>query len=649
MGTNRRRARPPKRRGATREHPKRRSGVDGLDSLDLENQPLIAMLREALRSPDRWAFPTAVGALLVVTEDPVGDTDPGADPVDSAARGTFSRGDLIESFLGVDIAETTAALHVLAPLLEDEFTAARIRRTLQTRRQPVPAMLRELGDVVPTEAMVATHPLGDGDNVGIGLRHPDGSHSTFMVYVDHNLGTVVKDAFAVDRSLPQIVDQMLDIGADDGMTVAPIDLAAVRARLVPAIDLGGAVDVPWAGDTWPGCRPLLNLVVVKMPGDVPEQELPSPEDDPHSALVEAFLGSEHGAGLDPDPLGDDAVLVKFLAGFATFVTGGDPMRWSPTNVEILLTDWFVENVFLDDEVARGLPAVLRAFIRYCHQERGLATRWTIETLQAVDRWEPEFLADLEDPDNARHRQQGREVVSMVADPTGYLLGMLAEHVGGLDALEDLDATPLPDEPLDLTGVPEDLHDLVRQIAGLLDGCADALFDTEFRTACRRFLARAARGGPGVFRRRAKASNTAAAVAWLIGKANDLVATAGGVPAGELTRHFGVAGHNSARAQALLAAYGAGPQPSSAGSVLLADPSCLTSEFRAELVRHRDVLSGLVDEDWPFGPDGVFDDGLFDGSGPYSLSSALEPAEDAPTLFDHPSLRRRPPRLTTDDS
>ncbi|TWD16791.1 hypothetical protein [Marihabitans asiaticum] len=40
---------------------------------------------------------------------------------------------LLESFLEVDIAETTALLHLAAAVTEDELTAMRIRRVLEQR------------------------------------------------------------------------------------------------------------------------------------------------------------------------------------------------------------------------------------------------------------------------------------------------------------------------------------------------------------------------------------------------------------------------------------------------------------------------------------------------------------------------------------
>ena len=83
----------------------------------------------------------------------------------------------------------------------------------------------------------------------------------------------------------------------------------------------------------------------------------------------------------------------------------------------------------------------------------------------------------------------------------------------------LDEMPLPDEDFDWTGIPEEIRPAVQAILEQCDGCADALFDVEHRTAMRRFLARAARNDPKVFARKGSPVRGAAAVAWVITTGN----------------------------------------------------------------------------------------------------------------------------------
>jgi len=101
---------------------------------------------------------------------------------------------LVESFAGVVLPETTALLAALAELGPDEVTRARARRVVAGRPHPLPEWLARLGEALVYRAVESTHVLGDGENVLLGARLR-GHELTAVIYIDHNLGTVVKDAF----------------------------------------------------------------------------------------------------------------------------------------------------------------------------------------------------------------------------------------------------------------------------------------------------------------------------------------------------------------------------------------------------------------------------------------------------------------------
>ena len=124
-----------------------------------------------------------------------------------------------------------------------------------------------------------------------------------------------------------------------------------------------------------------------------------------------------------------------------------------------------------------------------------------------------------------------------------MLDTLREAVGGEKALDALDAEPLPDEPFAWDAVPPDVHDRVGEVLDLVERCCAELLDAEYRTACRRLLADVAAGDPEIFRRRGR-GETAAAVCWIVGKANALFdPTAPGptMQVKQLMEYFGVAG------------------------------------------------------------------------------------------------------------
>ena len=108
------------------------------------------------------------------------------------------------------------------------------------------------------------------------------------------------------------------------------------------------------------------------------------------------------------------------------------------------------------------------------------------------------------------------------------------------------------------------------------------------TACRRLLADVAAGDPEIFRRRGKAEMTAAAVCWIVGKANALFdPTAAGVTmqVKQLMAHFGVASA-SQRSGMLLRAIGV--EPDNRYVVMnLGTSRYLTGERRSAIVADRD--------------------------------------------------------------
>jgi hypothetical protein len=107
---------------------------------------------------------------------------------------------------------------------------------------------------------------------------------------------------------------------------------------------------------------------------------------------------------------------------------------------------------------------------------------------------------------------------MPAPPAG-IYDSLLPIVGDFAALETLDVRPLPDEPFDWACVEPEDRSFVAEVLALSDKCCDELLDVEFRTICRRILARVARRDPRCVRRTTKADRVAAALVYLAGRAN----------------------------------------------------------------------------------------------------------------------------------
>ena len=548
-----------------------------------EDQALFQSLRRALRSGEPLHFLAIASGFLEVTDprrrDPFASTDerPSLD-------------DLVESFVGTSYAETTAALTALRVLVDDEVMAARIGRELAVRRQPLPDWLRGLDQArLEPDVWFMTHVLGDGDDYILGVTLPTGDSLSAVVYVDHNMGTVVKDAFVIPEPLGHVVSVMSSTISDPDQTMTLVDAATTRAVIEEAIEHGSLLYPQPESDSWPMCRPLVEWMVRMLPagGAVPAR--PEWSEAALAALTEDFFGSPYGAGLDgPDQRG----LLENLLWFGTDYGPGDPLRWSPVSVEMLLLDWFPRKIVAEPAYLAQLPALLRAFIRFAHHERGIRAALTEETLAAVDDMEPEYQRTIRSarPQGAEALLAGllhRDVAGADRTVAEIMLEALDRRVGGRLQLMELDDRPLPDEAFEWAGIAEDIRPAVQETLDACDRVADELLDVEHRTAMRRFLGRAAAGDPAVFRRKASPVRGAAAVAWVICRANDTAGTrSSGLTVQELLGAFGVKGSVSQRAEPLLWASGIDPYQRY-GEMDLGAPDLLTGACRADIIEQRD--------------------------------------------------------------
>ena len=551
---------------------------------EAHDQELFLGLRQALRSREPLDLLAMMSGFLEVT--------------DPRSRDPFARdeqrpslGNLVDSFVGTPYAETTAALMGIRALVPDELMKQRISRELENRRHPMPDWLTGLDhSEADPHVWFLTHVLGDGDDYLIGVTLPTGHSLSALVYVDHNLGTVVKDAFIVPEALE---DFALTVGTaidDPDQALTRTDPADARAAIEAAIEDGARLYPPLTSDSWPMCRPMVEWMLRQLPGGAVAHERREWSEEETAAIASDFFSSAFGAPLD---LEDQRSLLDSVLWFGTDYASGDPLRWSPVTVEMLLADWFPRKVIAEPAYLSRLPDLLRAFIRYCHDTQGLRASLTTETLEAVDHWEPEYQrlirsARPQGPAALLARMFDSEVDDEDDVSTGeFMLQRLGRAVGGRMQLMNLEVQPLPDEPFEWAGIPEDVHSVVQEIVDYCDRCAEEILDVEHRTAMRRFLNRAAVGDPATFRRKASTARGAAAVAWVVCRANDTVGVYGSsLSVQELLASFGVKGSVSQRAEPFLRANGVDPQ-GLYGSMDLGAPDLLTSKRRADIIVRRD--------------------------------------------------------------
>lgn len=554
--------------------------------------PLLADVRRMLQAPHPDELLQFVSSVLAAT-DPRG-RGPLASAREAAPDGP-TLPELAGTFVEVPGRETTALLTVLAEMADDELVVQRIRRELALRDDRLPVWLQRLSPVTVDRALVMGHVLGDGDNVMLAARTGDGHDLTVIVYIDHNLGTVVKDGFVIHEPIDRAVTSFRSAADDDPDVVFDeLDLADARARITEAIEVGAISFPPFETDTWPAARPLVEWVVRQLPEGGTGHERPEWSDEDREALTEAFFASEFATDHQ-----EDRDLFDSLLWFGCDYGPGDPLRWSPVAVEILLTDWLPRKIVADPELLSRVPDLLRSVIRFSHAERGIHPALTEQTLAAVDEYEPGYQRTIRVP-----RPQGPAALLAALGVLGeegdtpkwtldhlsgsgeQMLRLLHEAVGEA-ALPDLDTAPLPDEPLDLSGVPDDVHGRVTQVADLVDACCDGLLDVEHRTACRRLLPDVAAAEPDIFRREARAETAAAAIVWIVVKANgDFSQREGGLTVKALGEWFALSTNPGTRARTLLRALGVDVEPSP-GDIRLGMPRYLVADRRRWIIEMRD--------------------------------------------------------------
>lgn len=587
------------RRG--QQHPPKGPQPEAPEELDL-----VQRLERALDVPEPLDLLALVSALMVSltprhTLPFVASTEPDTQPKMTLAE-------FVDSFIDVDLRATTGALTVMAALTDDEMLAARVRRELERRTHRVPPWLRGLAGPTAYRAVEVVDVLGDGDDVIVGVRLGSGHELTALVYIDHNLGTQIKDAFFVPDSIGNVVSLMKRRAESPDTEWRDLALADARTRIEEADHLWSISYPPLESDSWPACRPLVAWVNRALPEGGAGYQRPEWSDSQLSELTEDFFTSRFGSGLDD---ADHRSLLESILWFGTDYGPGDPLRWSPVAVEMLLADWIPRKIVADPDFLSLAPDLLSAFVRYSHHTRGIRSVHTTETLDAVASWTPDYLKTIRSD-----RPQGpaallaamgvpwsseEDGAASGADEAGAakLAELLAEFrvrriaqleaaVGGRETLETLDTTPLPEEPFDWTGLPDDIHDPVRRVLDLVDaGCAEFL-DVQARTGCRRLLARCAAGEPAVFRRRAAPKGAAAAICWIVARSNDLFDSWGaGLKVKQLSEFFDVA-TPSQRAGVLLKAAGIVDNPYET-AVPLGSTDLLVSSRRAAIIKERDFL------------------------------------------------------------
>jgi hypothetical protein len=263
---------------------------------------------------------------------------------------------------------------------------------------PEPPWAGDLGQARPTAAaLMFEEAFDDGLSVMVEFTARGVQTHTVGIYIDHNMGGLVKDAFlagpltAVRRQLTRRAPNQV------GLAIRDLDLAEARARVEAALFmLEHTYDPPVSEDV----RPMRALIEARMRLLPDGFELPddsrevTPEE--RDALLADFLASPEGRSWRGDEDAEDVaeLAIDFGAGY----NHGGPLRWSPVVVEIFMTSWLARTVTRRPEFFELVPDVLRDWVTYAGRRNGVPAAPLREAVAAVKQCRDEMLDAVGDPE-----------------------------------------------------------------------------------------------------------------------------------------------------------------------------------------------------------------------------------------------------------
>ncbi len=125
-----------------------------------------------------------------------------------------------------------------------------------------------------------------------------GYDMTMIVYVDHNLGTVIKDGFPAPAGVDDVVSRLREASGDPDMRYGDISLSDARARISEAMEMGSHMFPPLETDTWPASRPLAEWLLRLLPKGGTGYVRPEWSQAALRKLANRFFSSPFGRRLD---------------------------------------------------------------------------------------------------------------------------------------------------------------------------------------------------------------------------------------------------------------------------------------------------------------------------------------------------------------
>ncbi len=436
-------------------------------------------------------------------------------PTDHPA--TSNPRELFFSFADSGIPAVEALALAIATLHPDDILALAVRRRLHLPRVTALApWITAMGKVEITDVSITEDPLGDGENIVISWAWSTGAAATVIIYIDHNVGGVVKDAFVVNDGGPSFAATYASLDPGE-LRLTPLDGAVARARVEDAIARGDQLGWGFENDTWPACRTIVEWILRGLPpgGDLGRAGKWSAVD--RDAIVRDFCVSRFAAvpGIHPD---DVRLIVTRLVEAACEEGSGDPLRWSPVVVEVALMSWLVQ-LGVDVPSVERAPDVVAAFAAFAHDRRSIDPHLAEETFAAARRWAPvfrEILVALRDGDDESMNvfSAPRSDEFDMADLVEELEDSLIHTVGGRAKYAELDDQPLREDDDWSLIRPADVV-VTTLIAQRMEPWATEFYDSDVAYMARHVLFTIATLDPVALHRSDRYDAFAAGILWFV--------------------------------------------------------------------------------------------------------------------------------------
>lgn len=255
----------------------------------------------------------------------------------------------------------------------------------------------QVGGARPVAALLMYEgAFDDGVNVMVEFAGPGTRTHTLGIYIDHNLGGLVKDAFLAGP-LSQVRRTLRRHAPNDlGLAFRKLDLGEARARVEDALDILDRTLDPPVNDDVRSLRALIDARLAGLPTAKPMAD-DFEELDPaaRERLLTDFLDAPEGrrwSGVEAA----EAVTATAID-FGCDYNHGGPLRWSPVVVEIFMTSWLARKVMGEPEFYRCLPEALADWVRYAGRRREVRPGPLAEAAEAVERFREDMLAASGDP------------------------------------------------------------------------------------------------------------------------------------------------------------------------------------------------------------------------------------------------------------